>query len=486
MKNLLTVPFFLFLISSWVFAQEKTVEVVLEEGYSLDDADVTVNGNFFILQNSKGKISPKTKYTLWNVNFDLVQEYTDLEKFTYYEMDFASTNGKSILIDEKKQYDLITTERTKFGDEDINDDINDNFYYHKQATTRMIDALRLQFLTDQNFVAIGRKEGKEYWKKGKFEEIEIFIFKKNLQTLETNYTKLELPKDIYFDDEHPRMLYYDNDFFILSFISYKRIEGIRTYVTAKYDYSGKIIQENEMPIRLLTPDQDTAIVNYGSGSFVGYRPLNAGSSNPYDYRTILTYQFATIHSYGAIFYDKWEDAYYAYAAIKAKKGEDGVLIYKYDSQGNPLWNSYHILEDTNFKMLNSYNRYLTFDAAPNFLGISVFSTKGTNYCDFYILSKDTGEIITERKFKRYSMYGTSKIYNHLFAQFEIKDGDFDGLILDHSTIFAALYNKSFDAHLTKLNTKEPYLFNGFYTKEGINTVSSTKRGRKIILNKFKL
>src|SRR5690606_32156255 len=117
------------------------------------------------------------------------------------------------------------------------------------------------------------------------------------------------------------------------------------------------------------------------GSFQSYRFF---ASTPSGYSHIEPHQFATSDSKGAASYDKYENAYYVYSGVNPKTGDSGVLINKFDSIGNLLWKKNILLPDTNLRYINSFNRFLKFDISSKFLGLQIYSTKGKNYCDFYV------------------------------------------------------------------------------------------------------
>ena len=394
---------------------------------------------------------------------------------------YFSNTGENSIFKEKDNYFLINNKKIDFSDKNIDGDITNSFYYNQ--SDRKIDVVKISFLTDSKFVSISRKEGKEHYKKGKYRDIEIYLYKKNLKTLKPEYFKLELPKNNHFTWLTPKLAYYNDDNFILSYLS-KSNDKRRLYIKVVYDYSGKIIKENRVKIEIENADDKFSIINYGVGSFQSYRSLNNSTSNPFDYSHIASYQFATSDSKGSASYDKFENTFYVYSGINPKKGDSSILINKFDSNGDLLWKKNILLPNTNLRYLNSFNRFLKFDISSKFLGLQIYSTKGKNYCDFYVINKETGALIASKKFRKYSFYRSNKKYNQLYSPLKLKDDDFDNLILDRNTIYSALFSSKYNKYLKQLNSGEQKLLISYFTDNGINTLSSSVKESKIIFNKF--
>nr|WP_288935892.1 hypothetical protein [uncultured Allomuricauda sp.] len=131
-----------------------------------------------------------------------------------------------------------------------------------------------------------------------------------------------------------------------------------------------------------------------------------------------------------------------------------------------------LLPDTNLKKLNSFNRFIKFDISSKFLGLQIYSTKGKNYCDFYVINKETGALIASKKF------------NQLYSPFEIKDNNFDNLVVDRNTVYSTLFSNQYKDFLKQLNTGEPKLLISYFTTNGVNTISSSKKDTTILFYKF--
>jgi hypothetical protein len=481
MKRLVLISLLCALHAHVMFSQEKSFELNIDDSTTIEDSGVTISGNYYILQNGKGKEAVKTRYTLWDADLNVMLDYKDIDKFTSYDIDFTSNTGSNLILDIKKGYANIDGTKTKFSDDNLNGDIADSYYTDDLG--RRNDVVQIKFLTDSEFIAIGRKEGKQAYKKGNVKEIEIFLYKKDLKTLEDQYQLLQLPTDNYFYSLGPKLIHYDSESFILSYVR-EPTDTKRTYINVVYDYNGKIITQATIEFKVEKEDDKFAVLNYGNGSFNGYRPLNMTTSNPFDHRTTLSYQLPTMNSKGALIYDKYEEVYYAYAGVNSKNKTSSLLFSKHTLDGQLVWKKSYPLEETQFAFMNSFNRFLTFDISSNFIGLSVFSTKGKNYCDFYIFEKQLGGLTKSRKFKDYKFYKSGKNYNGLYAQFMIQNEQYGNLIMDRNTLFSSIYSETFKNHLTELNTEGPHLIKAYYTADGVNIIRSSKEGKKLFFEKF--
>ncbi|WP_236002959.1 hypothetical protein, partial [Luteirhabdus pelagi] len=457
------------------FSQENSIVHQLLEGCEIEDSDYLPSGNFYLLETVKNNY----RYTVYDDNLNLLNQYSSGTKFGKSDLDFVSTTGKNSIIEEDDQFFLINSESKNFAEEDIDGEISNRFFYNN--IDKRIDVVKIKFLTDEKFVSISRKKGKENYKDGKYRDIEIYLFKKNLETLEERYFKLEFPDKMYFYSTGPKILYFDEENFILSYIA-KTDDKSRTYINALYDYEGKIIKSTETSIQVQDPEHEFAVVNYAGSSFSAYRSPNGMTANPYD-QNILAYQLPTTDSKGAISFDQYDRAYYVYAGV-ATKGDSGLLISKFDMNGNIVWERYHILEDTKLKYLNSFNRFLRLDTSAKFVGVTVFSRKGKDYCDFYLFDKSSGDLIKNKNFRDYSFYKRSRKYNRLYSLFEIKNKDMENLIVDRITLLSSIYDESYMDYLKKLNSSGSELLVSYFTPDGVNTVRSPKKDFKLTFDKF--
>lgn len=474
--TLTTIIAFLFICTT-IFSQEKVLEYAIDEKFEITDLNIFENKSIYFVERPKSKKTAiKTKFNLLDSNFEFIKEYTSNE---YASFNIVSLTGKNVLSSHKKKYSLLFDDKRFFSDKDIDEDINNDFYYNRSGS--FDDVIKINFLTDTKFVAIGRKEGKKFYKKGKYNEIEIFIFQKDLKTLQISYSKLEFPEKSNFYNRGPKLLNYDDDGFMLSYLWGGGSDTERKYVIAKYNYEGKLLKEFKLPIKVENERQVFGILNIGDNSFSSYQMYDANGRNT----NIMAYRFANSSAKGNITYDSNEKVFYVYAALKPKKGDSGVLIYKYDINGKLLWQKHHVLPDTNFAYLNSANRYLKFDVSGNFLGVHVYSTKGKNYCDFYILNKETGELQTSKTFRKFKFYKSSKAYNNLYSQYILNDDAYANLILDRKSILSSLYSTKFKTFLNQKNAEGDNLFISYFTNDGVNTIVTPKKEKKFTINKFK-
>ena len=167
-------------------------------------------------------------------------------------------------------------------------------------------------------------------------------------------------------------------------------------------------------------------------------------------------------------------------------GKQSILIQKYDKEGELVWRKNHIFSETSFHYINSYNRFLTFDVYQPFIGVSVYSTKGKNYCDFYVLDKNSGELKASKKYKNYNFFRKSKKFNGLSAEYKINSDGIKNLGIDRSIIYTSLYDAKFENYIQSLNAKGRFLIIGEYTDQGLNLVVSPESGDEITFKNFSL
>lgn len=431
-------------------------------------------GNFLVQEKTR----KGSKFTWFNSNLEPDQQLEISEKLDSDDLYYLSDTGRNLIEKNKKNdHYLISKERSLFGGENVNEDICDLFF-HKSGV--LVDVVSLEFLTDQYFVSISRKDGDENYEDGDFSKIKIFLFRKDLKTGESQYFPLELPADTYFTARWPKLLHSTNSYFILTHIKGTG-DSERTYTNTKYDYSGKILSTNDHKIKVLEPDHEFAVVNYSPGAFMSTPSGKYGSVTE---KNIVNYQFATSLAQGYLDYDPFENSYYLYAAVKPKKGDSGMLIYKYDESGNLEWKQYYTLPDTNLKYMNSFNRHIKFDVSDEFIGFNVYSTKGKDYCDFYAIDKATGELKNSQQFRRYNIEKNGKKFNNIYSPYNLKEKGLKNLKLDNKVIYAALYHQEVMDYLKNINTEGESAIKGSFIKDGIVVARSRKNADKLIFKKI--
>ena len=460
-------------------AQVKSKEIVLDENHSITYSGYTETGNFYILERAH-KEDYKTRYSVWNDDFKTSRTLVLDDKVDLSNFDSTSESGAYFTYQPKAgQWELVSD-----GVLELNG-ISEKDYsvYH-------------ELLTDGAYFIIGKEitgkktkffsEGTLVSQSSTFSASD-YLVKKVLGSEGIEVHSIETPENCYWNSSATRVLDHDDSGFWASFV----VEGndtTRTYKLVRFSYQGKPIETHDLPIEVLDPANDKfAIANLENGSFTSTTVVKRyGLGNTVGSTDTDNYSFATDNAKGHIKFDPYDHTVYIYAGIKPKRGDSGILIKKFDMKGNLLWQKQHTLEDTSLHYINSANRYLSFDVYQPFIGVSVNSTKGTNYCDFYVLDKDTGAVVAEERYKRYGFYSQSRHYNGLSAEYEIKTDAYKNLKLERSIIYTALYDRSFQDYLEQLNATGEYLFKGIYTPSGFNTISSSKKGNVITFQKFKI
>lgn len=466
--------FVIFFISQIIFSQNDVdhssykMDSKMENILSFDD------GNFLLMEKTK----KGNKFSWFDQDLQPIQVTEVNEKIKTENLYYFSHTGKNIIEKTKKDnYYLINKNRTFLSDGNLDGDISDRFYYRSGT---LVDVVSLEFLTDNFYISISRKEGKENYHNGEYSKIEIFLYRKNLETGESRYFPLELPEKTYFNSRWPKLLYYNSSFFIVTSIR-ETGDSKRIYVNSKYDFQGRILSTNQYEISTLEPENEFAIMNYGPGSFASTPSKKSGSITQ---NNIINYEFPTSLAKGYIKYDPFDKSYYLYAAVKPKKQNSGMLIYKYDDLGNLKWKKYHALPDTKLKYLNSFNRHIRLEVSKEFIGFNIYSTKGKDYCDFYVLDKSNGELKNNKQFRSYDIQKNGKRYNNLFSQFNLKEKGLKNLIVDSKIMYAALYYPGIMQHLNTINGSGKTAIKSSYINDGVTIVKSKRNSSEISFEKI--
>lgn len=465
----LGITFVVLIIGKFMFSQS----TINHSSYKIDSKMENIlsfqDGNFLLMEKTKSG----NKFIWIDQNLETVQETNTDQKIKPEDLYFYSNTGRNIIEKTNKEdHYLINAERSFLSDENLDGEISDRFFYRSGT---LVDVVSPEFLTDEYYISISRKEGKENYHDGEYSKIKIFLFRKNLKTGESDYFPLELPEKIYFNSRWPKLLYHDKSYFVLTSIK-ETGDSKRVYINSKYDYEGKIISTNEYEISTLEQDDEFAIMNYGPGSFKSTPSRKSGSVTE---NNIVNYQFPTSLAKGYLEYDSFDNSYFLYATVRHKKGDSGMLIYKYDDSGNLKWKKYYTLPDTNLKYLNSFNRHIRFDVSKDFIGFNIYSTKGKNYCDFYVIDKTDGELKNSKQFRSYDIQKDGKSYNNLYSKFNLKDEGLKNLILDSKIIYAALYYPDIMAYLKKIDENGKTAIKSSFNNDGVNLVISEKNGSEI-------
>jgi len=475
MSKLTSVLFKIFLFCLFFAQGQEEKQISLEDNFKIEDFGFTEKGHFYTLELAK-KMDYKSRYRVWGSNLELLSTITNEDDIKRYEFEYPSDNGKSFVYKDRFDLAIGSSEPIKFDDGEF-ESID---LYH-------------QFLTDKKFIGFGKKiEGKELklsWnniiENKDILSFSYFMFVKDLESGIIKVYPVSKPEDCELKDNNTQVLYYDDDKIIMSFI--KETSTIeRSYIVATYSTTGRKLNERELKFSVDNPENEKfAIVNLENGGFDQTTTTdNSGFGNSLGKTDVDTHTFANDKSQGDIRYDAFEKSYYVYAGIKPKKGDSGILIQKFDDNGGLLWRKNHIFSETNFRYLNSFNRFLTFDVYQPFIGVSVYSTKGKNYCDFYVIDKNSGELKASKKYTNYNFFRKSKKYNGLGAEYKINSGGLKNLGIDRSIIYTSLFNEKFNNYIQALNAEGRFLIKGEYNDEGLNLVVSPESGNQFKFKKF--
>ena len=452
-------------------------QVSIEDNFTIEDFGFTEKGHFYTLELAK-KMDYKSRYRVWGANLELLSTITNEDDIKRYEFEYPYDNGKSFIYKDRFDLAIGSSEPITFDDGEF-ESID---LYH-------------QFLTDTKFIGIGKKiEGKELkfsWnniiENKDILSLSYFMFAKDLKSGTIKVYPIVAPKECELKDNNTQVLYYNEDSVVMSFIK-ETSRTERSYIVATYSITGRKLKEVELNFSVDNPESEKfAIVNLENGGFDQTTTSdNSGFGNSLGKTDVDTHTFANDKSQGDIRYDAVEKSYYVYAGIKPKKGDSGILIQKYNKEGELVWRKNHIFSETSFHYINSFNRFLTFDVYQPFIGVSVYSTKGKNYCDFYVLDKNSGELKASKKYKNYNFFRKSKKFNGLSAEYKINSDGIKNLGIDRSIIYTSLYDAKFENYIQSLNAKGRFLIIGEYTDQGLNLVVSPESGEQITFKNFSL
>ena len=450
---------------SLLISAQTTTKIIIPEDEKLMFTTLTGSEHLFITTKSKVK-SKRSSYYAYDHDFNVAKTYRTTDRYKHKDIALFSNSAKTFLSKKGRGYIRASKWNAPEGDpffdgKDLNGELNDSRYYEPFYGPEKMDAVPFHILTDDYYIGIGRRDGRKNFKKGKFIEMEILLYKKTMQGEEESYLPLELPKDYSYGHTTPNLVFANNDFFILS---YRTAFSSRYQIhhPVYYNYNGEIIKDFDIDLRIPEELGDFAVLNISGASFVQYSRTLVDGSNA----NIQPYQFATSDSNASFKYDNFTDTFYMYGGINNKEGDDGFLVTKFDNQGNRLWQKYLEMEGSKFRYINSYNRVLYLIPTTAFVGLRFYSVKGKDYNDVYILDKDSGETIKSKTF-------TDKEYRK------------SGLFNEHSAIMG-VYDPKFKAFADNFEfTYDDDRFRyGYFDATGFVAITLSKKDEKLTCYKF--
>ncbi|UGU15728.1 hypothetical protein LS482_18855 [Sinomicrobium kalidii] len=452
-------------------AQEKTLEFTVDHNSGIRDYDVTGNGSFFILENVR---SPhRTRMTLLDENLDEVYTFRGREQVTGDEVMAVSRTGKNSVFQQRgmlqsgEYYHLNQNKLSRFPE--IRDAAGEGTGFYFDGHAHAVKD-RVQFLNDEYLVAVQKRDegypGTAY------------LHLKSLSGGNEDRIILNIPGKAEF--KSPDLLYFDNTLFVVALVK-EAAEASREYLCLTYDYRGRLVNSTKFDFEVNDPEKEKfAPLHLNRDSFSSYK--HTAPEYPYKTRTALAGQFATEDAGGAVVYDPSEKAYYAYAGVRPQDGDSGVLIAKYDGEGKAVWKKYSEVPGAVFRNTNGFDRYLTLDVTPHFLGVSVYSARGKDFCRFYILEKEDGHMINSKTFNNYRLRPYNTRFAGLYSRFSSGEKGYKNIVFDRFTVFSSLYDSSFSAFINNIGTET--LLKSYPTASGTNVVSVKKKARKLTFQKF--
>lgn len=511
MKNRTTILLLTALICVTANAQEKTTEITLSEDVKGIDFRVHTYGTFSVLQ--QGKKRKSSVYTLVDENLKPVT-YTSEEKMkvpkqredigfntvnnaTDIRSMYFSPSGKNVLYKNSGDYFLWNGQEVAFSKGDINGEIEEDPQVKILSLTTPRDFISKEFMTESHFLSIGRKEGVGKYNGGKYADMDIFLYRKDLKTLEETYFDLPLPDDCcFFTVIDPKLLYFDEDRFILSYAlresgkTNKKLkwhkpkpeEPIKKYRVVTYTYEAEIISDTVLEIERPAQSDAFGVTNLSETSFYFW---NNGVGERARIEAV-----PTTESMAQLSYSKDEDAFYAHSVLKLEEKDDAFMLQKFDAQGNLLWNTYRELPGFNLKTTNMHYMRLLVDITKDFVGISLYTRSSQDHNKFYVLDKTNGAILAEKEFGRHDnkrVLEFLKSKTSYYSGIILKDEFSETLTLDKNTFLACLYDQDYNKFIKALSLSDAnYTLLSYFTPTGITTVAKPENNEKLQFYSFKL
>lgn len=499
------------LISISVCAQQKTAELTLSDGLEVLDFRPHKNGYFSLYK--KGKKKAASTYVLVDNNLKITT-YTSAEKMKVPSQrrdigfNTASTSsairpmyfsptGKNVLYQNSGDYFLWNAKEIEFSDGDLNGDIEEDPKLKILGLDTPRDFISKEFMTDSYFLSIGRKEGAGNFNGGEYADMDIFLYRKDLVTLEESYLDLHLPDDCcFFTVIDPKLLYFDEDRIILSYAVRKNgetnkklkwhkpkpEEQTKKYRVVTYSYEAEVISDIMLEVGRPENSDAFGITNLGETSFY-YWANGVGN-------TARVEAVPTTESMVQLSFSKPENAFYAHSVLKLEDKDDAFMLQKFDNKGSLLWNTYRELPDFNLKHTNMRYMQLLVDVTKDFVGVSLYSFSSQDHNKFYVIDKNDGAIIAEKEFgrhdnKRVLRFLKTKTSN--YSAMILNDEFSEKLTLDKNTFLACLYDKQYESFVKGLSLSDAnYTLLSYYTPDGITTIAKPENNEKLIFNKFNL
>ena len=447
-------------LSNLSYSQSKIKRDIINKNATVSNYGVTSEGNYYVLD------LPNKKYRVWDQNLEPILDLQIEKKISKNDFGSVNTDGKV--------FTFYRNGILNFSNNIESEDISPKKYWiHKYI------------LTKNRFVLVAQE-----WLKSDKQLSKFLLLNKNLITGKLEKSPFKIPNNYELDVNFNSIESFNSDSFKMVFSRKNENDGSSNYKLVTYSYSGNILNEVEVSQSLDDfKNQKFQNVNLVDDSeYYAYDRINdSGAHIPLwfrGYSGAIPLLSSSDIGWGTIKEELDGQFFYSIVGLNQKKGDSGILLQKFDTNGKLIWRKVHILDNTTFPLINSANRFLSIKVYDDFIGVMVYSYKGKKYCDFYLIDKNTGDIITNKKFDKYRITTDEQTYRPDGLLFNLKTKDFSNLLLQESVVFYALKNDDFFEFLLDLNSKGNYTVKGINHSGGINIIALDKKKSNSLIATF--
>lgn len=495
MKNLIII--FSLLCISVISAQDVEKELDIPEGYNVSRYGFTDEGSFYLTTNkrvlsAKAKDATFKKFNANTLELDLIHK--PKEQFRIRK---SSPNGETFLYDNSGAFAWNPEEPSSI----LLEDGSTKSFEGKDWTPENF-ILISDFINKDFYVALGYEKGRGKFK-GRNENKDYKLFRRDLKNFQSYYTDFDLTKEINSNDEeikfeHQFLSHTDENFTLITKnYSQKDDKGNHPksvdYVLSIYDYEGNLQETRTLTNEIQDKRLNFKSIDMGSGSFKYEYSSYVNSKGQMRTRTITIPQHI---SFGNVHEDVENQVYYTYGIInggRKTKNKCVFMLDKFAYSGEKIWSrSYD--QVTRQKKGQGFENYVTkvnlVDTGDN-LGITL-ADMGNDYLSVLQIDKADGKIVSKDgygDFKRNGLNGfmnfDNMYTNEFVSDYVFKERFGKKIILDFDTLIAYSLNPEFKKFIdAQKNSDRKLNFITNITDNGIVTIMAENKDNNFKFLKF--